>query len=1453
MRKTEGREVSFVQLNRRFHEWNQDEPPDPEILSAWGLGEGGIGWEELLRKRRAVVLAEAGSGKSTEFTENANLVAQLHPYVFHTTVEEVGLEGLDAALPVLARRKLAEWRRGIDDAWFFIDSVDEAKLAGVRFDRVIRKVAEGILGAESRCYIFLSGRATDWEPRRDLETLKRLLPVSCDVAKANSTPEQELLRIIRNEGKRGENLPPDEKPYVAIMAPLDPARVRLFAEAAGLREVDRFLRAIDEANLWHFAKRPLDLDWLVRMWHREGRLGTLQEMVQGSIVERLKETNPDRRRGDDLDGVAGMRAVERIGAAMVFGRQSTLRIPDREFELASDNSLDLGDILPDWSADERDRLLGRPVFDPATFGRARFHNDNDGTVRSYLAARWLMRLREANLSTGTLLCLFFANSYGLDVIRPSLSQTAAWLCLWDKHFANETVRLAPGILLISGDPASLSNEVRRAALSGLLRELLAYGTERPWWEWPWWDNDKLRRFAQPDLGEAVQSLWPQYGAHQHTSQLLMRLIWLGGLKKCYSIAQGVAFDSAADPTLRTLAGKALLSMADTGTRKDYAALITAEAANLPSLMVRDAISTLSPGLISISDVLRILSDVDVEDDRNSLGFETEGPALAEKLVTATDLDFFLTGLLRILDTQIGNHAHHSPTKREETFFPAVAEAALRLLRASPSDAAPNPATDALLRICNKSQHGPSVRKKVNEALKELHRTADRRRQAFWRVVTNLREVLEPDPIDVAWRIEFLGYSPGLRVEDIEWLLADGIAAGGTDSRLAVSAALRIYWAHGKPEWLLTKIAAAVESCPAGLEAFREWTAPRLPSESEFEMERQIQETQRQNEAALKERDQWWINLITEIRSNSGRIATLKQPVPKDQQSDLVLLWRLLDGADNQSRYAMNSVAPIERIAGPDVASAMEAGLIAHWRACEPSVRSRRSREQHSSIRWVDLMGLTGITLEASKDPAWAMKLSDEEARRATEFATLEINGFPRWISDLVAARPEQVNSILLKEIEEELTREDLTFYETLHAVAYGADDLVSLMAPGLLEDVEAGLRVPPAALPLLLRILVNGLEETDRPRFEQFGIAKFERDPDTAVAVQYVSAVFSTNPSAAARTFMAKAMDLDEDAQTSLVDQFLTACFGESVAGPVSKSERPIPPEILEELLLFSFKTHKQVVARRRPTGVVYETDETDRADQARNAIFSRFVKMPGAATYQALQRFQQDPTFPVPPARLAALAEERAVEDSEAAPWPPGEAYAFEQSGETAPRTGKDLRSVLIGRIEEIQHDLLHGDFSQRQTLKGIGLNEREVQKWVAYHLRLLQGRSFSVEREPHVVDEKEPDIRVRAKASDATVSIEIKVADSWSLTELDKALEIQLCGRYLRSDQGRYGILLLVHQGERSIGWQDKAAGRHLSFPEVVDYLHSRALAISGERYDSPQPEVAAVDVSGPQVLVS
>ncbi len=471
--------VPVISLNRRFFEWDGKEPPDPGIRHTFGLDDGGVGWDELLLKRRVVILAEAGSGKSTEMAERARITATSQQYSFHAAVEDVGRDGLEQALSVSGRESLNAWRASNEEGWFFIDSMDEAKSSGIRLEKVVRRLADGIDGAEQRAHIILSGRITDWEVLKDLESLKRWLPVCSKASKPEVTAEEELLKIIRQERRPDEAPPPPELPFVARMLPLDRDRVRRFTDGKSTPNLDRFLEAVEAANLWHFARRPLDLDWLVRFWQSEGRLGSLAEMVERSISERLKETNIDRARGDTLDSTAARHAVERVGAAMVFGRQATIAIPDGEVTFTSDSPLDLADVLPDWSPESRLLLLSRPVFDPATLGRARFHNDNVGVVRGFLTARWLMRLRSANLSTRALFDLLFARSYGLEVIRPSLTETVAWLSLWDKEVANEVVRRGPLLLLGFGDPASLSPDIRRNALMALMAELTTGDQEVP--------------------------------------------------------------------------------------------------------------------------------------------------------------------------------------------------------------------------------------------------------------------------------------------------------------------------------------------------------------------------------------------------------------------------------------------------------------------------------------------------------------------------------------------------------------------------------------------------------------------------------------------------------------------------------------------------------------------------------------------------------------------------------------------------------------------------------------------------------------------------------------------------------------------------------------------------------------------------------------------------------------
>ena len=129
-----------------------------------------------------------------------------------------------------------------------------------------------------------------------------------------------------------------------------------------------------------------------------------------------------------------------------------------------------------------------------------------------------------------------------------------------------------------------------------------------------------------------------------------------------------------------------------------------------------------------------------------------------------------------------------------------------------------------------------------------------------------------------------------------------------------------------------------------------------------------------------------------------------------------------------------------------MAEAVRAGLMAHWRNNAPLLRSQRDANERNTVSWVDLMGLAGVSLEAADLKGWVDKLSPLEATRAAGYATLEINGFPRWLPELAAARPQEVRAVLIGEIVDDTTRTDLSNTKTLHNVANADDEIAAVRA-----------------------------------------------------------------------------------------------------------------------------------------------------------------------------------------------------------------------------------------------------------------------------------------------------------------------------------------------------------------------------------------------------------------------
>jgi hypothetical protein len=109
--------MPFVELQRSFISIRKDQEPTLEVGRVWGRKyDGWLGWSELHEHRRVVLLAEASSGKSSEFrNQTESLRAAGHP-AFFVTIEELADHGFETALDPEGDTAFERWRVGIGDA-----------------------------------------------------------------------------------------------------------------------------------------------------------------------------------------------------------------------------------------------------------------------------------------------------------------------------------------------------------------------------------------------------------------------------------------------------------------------------------------------------------------------------------------------------------------------------------------------------------------------------------------------------------------------------------------------------------------------------------------------------------------------------------------------------------------------------------------------------------------------------------------------------------------------------------------------------------------------------------------------------------------------------------------------------------------------------------------------------------------------------------------------------------------------------------------------------------------------------------------------------------------------------------------------------------------------------------------------------------------------------------------
>lgn len=399
-------------------------------------------WNQLETLRRVLIIAEPGAGKTYEAQEAARRLKRRGKAAFFIRIEALDASFADA-FEVGSAEDFAAWLKSTDEAWFFLDSVDEAQLETPRaLEVAIALFGAAIRPARERAHIFITSREDAWQALPDRNLVERHLPFGA--------PDVE-----------GEDPPSDETPgdlAIFRLAPLNCDEIKLFAAYCGVGDPEDFFAAIEHANLMAMAERPFDLKALIAKWKADRSFGSRLEVLQRVIELQLAS-----RAGEAARAREGACA---LAAAVTMTGQNRIALPGAP--VAGDR-IDPADVLQDWAADAIEALLRMGIFDDVVYGTVRFRHRE---IRELLTAEWAHKLLQLPGRRADVESLFFRTQYGEEVLVPRLRPTLAWLILFDDAVCDRALTIDPAVASEGGDPSRLKLGVRRDMLVAIVDRIV---------------------------------------------------------------------------------------------------------------------------------------------------------------------------------------------------------------------------------------------------------------------------------------------------------------------------------------------------------------------------------------------------------------------------------------------------------------------------------------------------------------------------------------------------------------------------------------------------------------------------------------------------------------------------------------------------------------------------------------------------------------------------------------------------------------------------------------------------------------------------------------------------------------------------------------------------------------------------------------------------------------------
>jgi hypothetical protein len=1411
------------QIHRAFRDLSDKEVADVEnasVLTHWDQSHG-TSWEDLLKARRILIVGEAGVGKTFECRAcRDQLWANGEPAFFLelTTLADVDVQDM---LDAEERARFDAWLRAQSEtATFFLDSIDELKISQGSFEKALKHLSRALAGHLGRARVVITTRPIPI----DQQLVERHLPMR-RATEAAATAEEFADVVMSRERQQGnDNAEPKLWRNVGLM-PLSRDQIRDFAIVQGVTDPDELLADITRRDAEEYAQRPQDLIELCSDWKDHQRIRSHGEQVATNAATKLKPRT-DRAEKAQLSLDRALDGASRLALAAMLTRKLNIRHSAESDRIQlSEAALDASKILTDWSQDERDTLLERPLFGFANYGRVRFHHRS---VIEYLAAKRLDALVRRGVPIKAVKRLLFAETaQGDKVARPSMRPVAAWLSIWHEGLFAEVKEREPEILLNHGDPQSLRPPQRAEVLKAYLDR---YG--KGGWRGLHVPTVQVHRFASPELSPAVKSIWAAPIENREVRELILELIGAGKLADCADIAHDVVVNAQASHPERIDALDALIACGD-GRLIQIAASIETGVALWPADAARSAIVRLFPKHLTVRQLCTILRRVK-EPERTIGGLSWKLPRLiGEANFTPAARDELRVGLMALVTEGAewrSDKLPHSHTQRPDLLSSLIATCLRQFREGTATSELFRSSVLALRFAANKH----SLEKSAEE-LREflMDASSDHREAAFWEDDAFL-QVLHPAK-DAWHRVFRLSHYGGIRLnpeKDRDWVLRRL-----ADKNNPIAEREMMLWAAmfelGRPGDDVMKalegLKVYVADCPSLLTIIENRIQPAPENEELRRLEKQDAKRKRQTESEAAKARASWINFWQEIASNPDAVFD-------ESRADKTAwdLWQAMDRSGSESRASGWNRRFIERQFGREIADHLRMTLKRMWRKDKPTLRSERPPEKKNTflVRWQ--LGLAAIYAEA-EDPQWATKLTGDEARLAARYAPIEFNGFPSWLDALVTAHSKAVDDVLGEELSLSLREplDDRNAAIFLQNVRHASPRVTALFIPHIkawLDETGGGRpdndASPEGQLSQSVDVLLQSDDQNIRTMLEEIAAEELSKGLQSPFAKVWMPVLMQLNPESGVAALETGLKDV-QLSDCGVGVEWFSALFGHDHRGTMVDLRRTdFSPKLLLRLVRLAYQ-HVRPADDAQHEGS-YSPDDRDHAEEGRNTVLNALLATTGTEGWAAKLEMAQDPLFASFKGRVIAIARERAAEEVDGTAFSEREFVSLDTYGEAPPSTSDAMFMVMRDRLDDID-DMLLQDTSPRETWATIR-DERLMRREIARELRNHANHIYTVDQEAATADEKETDIRLRAATSAQQGTIELKIGDKpRSAGDLRATIKDQLLAKYMAAEDCRSGCLLVTIASHKT--WRHPDTKKRLDFDGLIAMLNEEANRLSLE----------------------